>query len=292
MSGRHRNLGFTLVEMVVSLTVATIVVGFMAMFIATPVESYFAQTRRAELLDSADRARQFLTADLRNALPMSVQTRTNGSFRVVRMIEIQRGVDGSTPRYVEWTAPAPDDDTSLHIDANDSGFTVLGRYLQRGSAAATLSARRLIVGVPGSNPYTNVRFMSAPLDLTITPASDDSEVITTSTPVRFQSASPSDRIFLTTATATVAYLCDLTQGTLRRYDGFAMAANIAAVDTPAELAGAASNELIAEGVSACTFRTVPPSQTRPRGLGIFHVRLNDGAEVVQVFDQVALEIGP
>ena len=47
----HRMGGFTLVELVVVIVLSTIVISFMAMFIAGPVRGYTDQVRRAELVD-------------------------------------------------------------------------------------------------------------------------------------------------------------------------------------------------------------------------------------------------
>jgi prepilin-type N-terminal cleavage/methylation domain-containing protein len=73
---RHSQTGFTLIELVVAIS---IVVGFMVMFIVTPVESYLAQTRRAELVGAADRVAGSMASDLRAVSLGSVRHVQNGA---------------------------------------------------------------------------------------------------------------------------------------------------------------------------------------------------------------------
>lgn len=80
VSVMRRAAGFTLVELVVSITLAAIVLGFAGMLITAPLQHYDLQSRRAELADSAGAALPQLQGDLRGALPNSARVRRNGSF--------------------------------------------------------------------------------------------------------------------------------------------------------------------------------------------------------------------
>lgn len=77
--------GFTLIELVVAISISAIVVGFMAMFLVTPVESYLAQTRRAELVVAADMTTNNMLTDLRLAPVGSVRYVRNGSAEVLEI---------------------------------------------------------------------------------------------------------------------------------------------------------------------------------------------------------------
>jgi MSHA biogenesis protein MshO len=69
----------TLVELVITISISSIVVAFMAIFIVTPMNAYSAQARRAELVDDADSALRFVGRDLRASLPNSVRVAVSGS---------------------------------------------------------------------------------------------------------------------------------------------------------------------------------------------------------------------
>jgi MSHA biogenesis protein MshO len=71
--------GFTLVELVVVIVLAAIVASFMVLFLDAPVQSYFAQTRRSDLVDSANRITRAVTADVRAALPNSLRINASGT---------------------------------------------------------------------------------------------------------------------------------------------------------------------------------------------------------------------
>jgi prepilin-type N-terminal cleavage/methylation domain-containing protein len=49
----RRSGGFTLIELIVALTISVVVVGFIATFITVPVRAHVAQARRGELTASA-----------------------------------------------------------------------------------------------------------------------------------------------------------------------------------------------------------------------------------------------
>lgn len=94
--------GFTLIELVVAISISAIVVGFMVMFIVTPVESYLAQARRAELVNSADMVANNITIDLRDALPNGVRYVRNNTIEV---LEISAGPIAHPIAYLcDWGA--------------------------------------------------------------------------------------------------------------------------------------------------------------------------------------------
>jgi prepilin-type N-terminal cleavage/methylation domain-containing protein len=80
-----RQRGFTLLELVVAISISAIVVSFMVMFIVTPVESYLAQARRAELVSSADIVANNMAADLRVASLGNVRYTNNGTTEVLEI---------------------------------------------------------------------------------------------------------------------------------------------------------------------------------------------------------------
>jgi MSHA biogenesis protein MshO len=70
---RSRHAGFTLIEMIITMTVTTIVVGMVSSFIIGPVKGYFDSARRAVLTDTADLVLRRLTRGVRLAVPNSLR---------------------------------------------------------------------------------------------------------------------------------------------------------------------------------------------------------------------------
>ena len=99
-----RERGMTLIELVVTITVGSIVAGFMSMFITLPMNAYSAQTRRATLVDSADGALRYMARDLSSALPNSVRTGVSGT---VSAVELLASIDGA--RYRDGGGELPVD---------------------------------------------------------------------------------------------------------------------------------------------------------------------------------------
>lgn len=93
----HDEHGFTLVELVVAITVSAVIVGFVALFIATPMQAYFAQARRAELVSEAEVALRSIANDLQNATPANVNVIAGG-----RTLRIGQGA--AAIRYICNTA--------------------------------------------------------------------------------------------------------------------------------------------------------------------------------------------
>ena len=134
-----RQGGFTLIELVVALTISVVVVGFIATFIAVPVQSHVAQARRSELAASAEAVSFWLSQDARGALPNSLRAGVAGGRPVVEMIDVaavtiyrDAGVEGDT---LDFAAP-------------DNQFDILG--LPAAIATHVVVDNR---STPGRNAY-------------------------------------------------------------------------------------------------------------------------------------------
>ena len=227
---KTRQAGFTLIEVIVALTISVVVVGFIVTFIAVPVQSHQAQSRRSELDASAQAVTHWMSLDVRGALPNSLRVASVGGRPSVEMIDVaavtlyrDAGIEGDI----------------LNFAAPDNQFDILG--LPGAAATHVVVDNR---GTPGRNAYQ--------LANVIAPANVDvaSSTIALTPAFRFVGPSAHRRAFLVSAaTAVVRYECDLTARTLRRYDSLPI--------TPAMgvlLAGTPSR-LIASDVTACTFTT-------------------------------------
>jgi len=75
LSSRHSKpqAGFTLLEMIITMTVTAVIAGIVAQTIIGPVRSYFDSARRAALTDAADLVLRRMTRDLRQGVPNSLR---------------------------------------------------------------------------------------------------------------------------------------------------------------------------------------------------------------------------
>jgi MSHA biogenesis protein MshO len=269
MNARHT--GFTLIELIVVLTISAVIAGFVATVIAVPAQAHFAQARRSELAASAEAVTHWMSRDVHHALPNSLRTGMVGGRAVVEMIDFAA---------VEIYRDAGSEGDPLVIDPllpPDGQFDVLGLP---GVVATHVVVNNL--GIPGQDAYESANV--------IVPAgmSTSSPTITLGDPMfRFAAHSAQRRVFLVSpANAVIRYECDPAAGTLRRYDNLAVSAVIAAlpVGTP--------SRLIAGDVAACTF-TPRVGNPQHGGLLIIEVTISrvthGAAETLIVMKQLKVE---
>lgn len=274
MNGR-RAAGFTLIELIVALIISTIVVGFVATFLAVPVQAHLAQARRSELAASAESVARSMARDVRGALPNSLRAGIVNGRPAVEMIAV-----AGVAIYRDVVAPEGD---VLRFDVADDQFDVL--ELPAAASHVVVNNR----GVAGADAYAMgdviaLAQMNPPPSLTIglNPA------------VLFPARSPNRRVFLVSPPgAVIRYECDLVGRTLRRYAGQPI--NGPMVAFPA----AAPFTVIARDVTACTFTPslapVPPLPARPEHGGVLQVQMtisravNGGTENVRVMKYFKVE---
>lgn len=274
--------GFTLIELIVVIVLSSIVISFMAMFIAGPVRAYTEQARRAELVDLAENSLRRISRDVHRALPNSVRVTSSGSVVALEMLNTVDGV-----RYREQ--PPPDDpDKQLDFAAADGAFNSVGAFTTISkpfsSTAHYLSVYN--VGVPGADAYELANVITPPgtqIDIDADTVAGEDHV-TLSPAFRFAYGSPARRIFL--LDGPLSYLCDLGAGTLTRYSGYSIAASQSDRDSAAELiAAGASNTLIADQISACNIAYAPGTSQRA-GLVSLHLAVADSGETISLLHQI------
>jgi MSHA biogenesis protein MshO len=282
-----RQRGFTLIELVVSIVIAGVIAGFIGMFMATPMEAYYAQTRRTNLADSADAIVRAFDQDVTSALPNSVRIMQVGNVWAVEML-----ATAGSARYWQTgeTAPPPAGAArELDFTAADSQFATDGQFNNAVHALAPKSFYLVVnnLGTPGQDAYA--------LQNVITPAGDTitfgagapgEDQVTLSAAFRFAQASPTNTVYV--VTQPVSYLCDQAANTLARYWGYTIAANQASRSSDAQLLGAgAVKSLVAQYPTACNFILSPGTAYHGGVLGI-QMTLANGGETLQVFHQVAV----
>ncbi len=278
--------GLTLIELVVTLVISTIVVSFVAMFISGPVQGFADQSRRARLVDAADAAVKRISRDIRRSLPNSVRITVAGG---VTALEVLSTVDGARYR----AQPPGTADQILELAAPDDSFNVLGSFTRLPKPVSLPNHHLAVynVGVPGANAYelANVITPSGTIGIEADGGTGEDRV-TLEQPFRFAHASPAQRVFL--VDGPVSYLCDTVMGTLLRYDGYAITANQAAVDSHGELlAAGATASLMANQVTGCSFDYTPGTAERA-GLVSLQIVVSAQGETVSLLSQVHVDNGP
>ena len=285
-----RQHGFTLIELIVSMAIAAIIAGFIGMFMATPMEAYFAQTRRAALADAADAIVRAFDQDVPTALPNSVRITYNGAVTAVEML-----ATADSARYwasAETTALAPPAGAARELDftSADGQFAIDGLFNGALVGPASTAVRLVVLGGPGADAYQQPAVMT-PVGTSITLLNGGEGSVTLAPAFQFGAPSPSHAVFV--VTQPVSYLCNRTAGTITRYTGYSIAADPTTRDSAAELiaAGAAQPSVVTQLVSTCQF-VYSAGTAYHGGLLSLAVTLVKDAETFQLFHQTALEKVP
>jgi MSHA biogenesis protein MshO len=287
MRAAHRQHGFTLIELVITLVLSTIVVSFVAMFISGPVQGFTDQSRRVRLVDAADASLKRIVRDIRRSLPNSVRIASSGS---VTVLELLSTVDGG--RYRAQPPGAPNQ--ILDFAGPDQFFNVLGPFTQIAKPFSSADHYLAIynVGVPGANAYALANVITPP-GMRISIAADTTpgeDRVTLQWPFRFAYESPTQRVFL--VEGPVTYLCNSALGTLTRYAGYEIRTDQSDVDTHGELLGVgATPSLMANEVSGCSFAYTPGTAQRA-GLVSLQIVVSAQGERVSLLSQVHVDNVP
>lgn len=278
--------GMTLIELVITITVGSIVAGFMSMFITLPMNAYSAQTRRATLVDAADGALRFMARDISAALPNSVRT---GSSGAVTGLELLASVDGA--RYRD-SGPLANPALELDFTAADTAFSTTVPFTQLtlpwSSGRSYLSIAN--IGVPGADAYASSNVIT-PAGTTITVsvgASANANLVTMNPGFRFNWGSPNKRVYL--ISGPVSYLCDSAARTLTRYSGYTISAT-ESLSAASLLAAGATAARVATDVASCAFSYATGTAQR-NALATLTLQLSNSGEMIQLLQQVQLANSP
>lgn len=286
-----RARGFTLVELVVAMSVGAVVVAFMAVFIVAPVNAYRAQSRRAELVDAADAVLRLMTRDIHRALPNSIRVAGSGG---VHALELLATVDAARYRDSDATLSP---ELELDFSAPDTAFATLGE-LEIPSDLGTHQYYLSIynVGIPGANAYDLTSVITpAGTDIDITNPGSGESHITMSPAFRFAYGSPANRVYL--VRGAVTYLCDTNARTITRYSDYDIAADQDDRLSDAALMDAgATRGVVARDVADCDFTYTPGTSARAAlaslSVTIDRAVLGATTERAQLLHQVHVENVP
>ncbi len=276
----HVARGFTLIELVITITVGSIVVAFMALFIVMPMNAYSTQTQQAALVDAADSALRFMARDLRSALPNSVRVSSGGT---VTALELLATADGA--RYQDG-GPVSNPALVLDFTAADGAFATTVPFTQLtlpwSSSSYYLSIYN--VGVPGANAYQMPNVIT-PAGTTITisaGATANQNLVTLNPAFQFAFGSPGKRVYL--VSGPVSYLCDTAAATLTRYSGYTIAGTQPASAAALSAAGATA-ALVAAHVASCQF-TLTTGTAERNALATLTLQISQNGQSVQLLNEV------
>lgn len=293
MSPRLRQAaGFTLVELIVVIVVSAAVAVFMVLFLDAPIESYFAQTRRSDLVDSAQRISDAVTADARTALPNSMRVNPAGTA-------LELLATTGVARYFGPTDKNGQTGEELAVNSTVASFGTLDSFTGQALPyqAPYLSVGNL--GIAGYTAYSGAPEVMTPASTVVTVGPNPSAVpppafvaaenqVTLSVAMTFlaPAAPAAHNAYL--VSGPVSYICNPnaanpTAGTLMRYSGYTV--------TPAQpVPPAGTGALIAHDVAACTISIVPAPAGYAYGeLAILTVTLSSNGESLQVFLEAPTE---
>lgn len=257
--------GFTLIEMVVTLSVLGIVAGMVAVFVRAPIQAYADTSQRVALVDLADATLQRMAREVRTALPNSLRVGAAGSVVYLEFI--------ATSGAGRYRASLAGDGSGNLLDFTgaDTSFDILGPVPDVPSGAA------LVVMNLGSGSDADAYAGSNRAAI-----SGLSGSVLSFASFLFPYESPARRFFV--ATGPVTYACDTAGGTLYRISGYAYGAS---QPTP-PLGG--SSALVVDQVAGCSFSF--DALASRSGMLSMSLSLASGAESIRLFRQVAVDNAP
>jgi MSHA biogenesis protein MshO len=291
-----RPRGFSLVELIVVIVITGIIASVIGSFIAGPIQGFFDQARRAELVDAAQLALVRMGRDLRAALPNSVRIDSGA-------LELLLALDGD--RYRTEPAAGAGDADQLQFTAEDTSFNT---FRQLGANQTLAAGVRLAVYPLGylsaSDPYAAPAILPSLATAGVMTPANIVGLTTTSTvggvteyrvtltggghPGHlFPYESPRRRVFL--VGGPVMYRC--VGGDLIRYDNYGV--NPTPLVPPTDI-GTVTTVVVADIVQSCAF-SYDPGTARRNAVATLTVTLVDPAsptEIVRLVRQVHMNNVP
>lgn len=299
--------GVTLIELVMTLTLAAILSTVVSVFITKPIIAYTGVTQRADLVQTGDLVLRRIARDIQRAVPNSVRVKIDPAQSQRVAIEFLNIVEGMRYRA---TPPGPFLDFTQPITT----FNVIGQF-QYATLDPTCStgACRVVVyntgannggAIPSDNPApgANVYSTSAapncsgclpppgtvtisPVGTTVTLANVSGEgQVHFNNAVQFALPSPAQRVdFVDTP---VTYLCDNNSHQLTRYWNYTIQSAQPTNPTLFPL-NAAKQAPLNKNIFGCQF-IYTPSTSQRNGIVSMSITLKTGGESITLMRQVGV----
>lgn len=311
MNSQNRQHGFTLIELVITITLMGILAGAMSQFISGPILSYMAMSSNANNVELIRDAFYQVSREVRNAVPGSVRVSADG--KTLELLRIEQGL-----QYAMNSSDTTENLSFDHIFSPTLGnaqFRVYGAILP--DIRANIGEYELIVNhvgsytgddpdspVVGQNAYATMAPFTIDVDDgaggTITrtvyghsryngtvgycdgaspglcgvTSSIAGQDIITMTPVHnFPVDSPNHALYF--VKTPVTYHCDLSQHKITKHWDYPIAPTMG---TPPS----GSEATLVNKVEGCRFAVVPQSTEYPLSLVMMEITLKGGLEGSQV----------
>lgn len=280
-----RARGFTLVEMVVAITLISLLALVAAPMLRLPLTAWLDATRRSEMTNSMEAMNAKLADDLRRALPNSVRVRQVGARVLLEMLEVRAwgrhraGPSGGAQVCPASACGAAGAQDVFNAACSETCFTSIGPLE---GDAPVVGADWVVVnplgpGVPAGDPYFggNVAVANGiKTRLTTLGAAPDGNQLRIAAHT-FPALSGSRRFYV--VATPVTWDCDPGTQRLTRRWNYAVAAL-----QPAAFPAAANAAPMATQVSACTIRYAAAGSLGRGGLVHLQLRLSVPAADTQV----------
>lgn len=300
--------GFTLIELVVVVTLMGILSIVLLQFITKPVEAYAKNAKRARLVNIAETALQRMTFELRNALPNS--TRVACSNRCVEYLHMVGG--GVYRKLITDSSATPPQDELSFIPfmptppGPDEKFDVLNPILDPGLATSTSSTACrnntaacvaiFNTGEFGGNAwqYDNIATLKDTTTVIIdgeryiSQVEFDSDSLVSSGYAFPQESLLEQRFYL--LDGPKSFICDMTNNALRYYEKYPIYTS--QPTSPSGLASAGANTgILADRLTECDFQYEPSTTTKKAVLTV-RLTITEDSEKVSLVEQIYINNKP
>jgi MSHA biogenesis protein MshO len=277
-SFRLRDFGFTLVEMIMVIAITGVLAAMVAVFMKSPIEGFINSSRRATLLDVTSVALWKIAREVHRALPNSVRVSANG-------LALEFIPTLAAGRYEQASS------TNCFTSAKCSSLKSLGTV---SSAANQFAGKSLVIfnyynnsgGNCALGSLTSVYCLMNSVRLLSSSISGGQETFTFVSSIQFVPAGGSPFSRFQIVDSPVSYVCDTSNGVLRRYWGYAVQAS-------QSLAPGGSSAVLASGIPSggCLFQYQTGIYQR---LGVVVMRLTvaSSGESVSLYQEAHVDNAP
>lgn len=271
--------GFTLVEMIMVITITGIIGGMVAVFLQAPIQQYMDVARRADMTDVADTALRRVARDLRLALPNSVRVTGTCNGTAACFVEFLPTAGGGRYRAEAASAVASAGCGSLATDvldfsAADTCFEVLGPMPALAASAAVVVYN---LGIPGADAYAG-NTLAVHTRRNVAGGGASTITIASVNALPFDSPGHRFHVVTTPVTYACAPVVGGVGGTLTRWQGYPIQ-----VVQPVALPAGGTSALLATNVSSCRFAYDQNVVAQRSGLVTMNLGITEEGDVVNLY---------